>query len=302
MVEYYRGKGFDVLNIDRREPKISSHKDVWVKCDVTDYEALRRAVLRFSPDYIVNMAAKTELDGKTLRDYDASITGVENILKIASELRGLKKILITSSMLVCHRAYIPKDQHDYAPTTLYGESKVKAEELTWQYRPQCDWAILRPTSIWGPWFDIPYRNFFDVVKTKKYVHAGHKACTKTYGYIDNSLYQIDRILFTPTTDEGNKVFYIGDMPPINIEEWANEIAGELGHTIPRIPYWVMRLAAFLGDLLYGVGIKFPMTSFRLKNMTTDNIVPLQNTMAIAPNPPVDRLTGVKRTLEWMAKS
>ena len=302
MVEYYRGKGFDIVSIDRREPKIPSHKDLWVKCDVTNYQALREAVLRFAPDFIVNMAAKTELDGKTLHDYDASITGVENILKIASELKSLKKLLITSSMLVCHRGYVPKGQHDYTPTTLYGESKVKAEELVWKYRPKCDWAILRPTSIWGPWFGTPYRNFFDVVKARRYVHTGHKACTKTYGYIDNAIYQIDRILFTPTTDEDNKVFYIGDMPPVNIEEWANEIAGELGYTIPRIPYWVMRIAALFGDLMASVGIRFPMTSFRLKNMTTDNIMPLENTMAIAPDLPVDRLTGVKRTLEWMVRT
>ena len=45
-----------------------------------------------------------------------------------------------------------------------------------------------------------------------------------------------------------------------------------------------------------------MTSFRLKNMTTDNIINLNNTMEIAPYPPVDRLTGIKRTLEWMSKN
>ena len=56
---------------------------------------------------------------------------------------------------------------------------------------------------------------------------------------------------------------------------------------------------YFGDALKAVGIKFPMTSFRLKNMTTDNIIPLDNTYEVAPNPPFDRLAGIRNTLKWM---
>lgn len=163
-------------------------------------------------------------------------------------------------------------------------------------------AILRPTSMWGTWFGVPYRNFFDTVKAGLYFHIGHRSCTKTYGYIENAVYQIHQILSTPTTDKNNKVFYLGDQPAIFIEEWANQIAAALGRKVPRVPFWLIRIAAWTGDLLKLVGIHFPMTSFRLKNMTTDNIIPLDNTIAIAPHPPVDRLTGIQRTLEWMETS
>ena len=44
-----------------------------------------------------------------------------------------------------------------------------------------------------------------------------------------------------------------------------------------------------------------MTSFRLRNMTTDNIIPLDNTMAVTPQPPVDRPTAIARTLAWMSR-
>ena len=116
------------------------------------------------------------------------------------------------------------------------------------------------------------------------------------------IYQIDQILCTPTHDKANKVFYIGDSPAIFIEEWANQIAAELGRKIPRVPFWLIRLAAWGGDILGMFGLHVPMTSFRLKNMTTDNIIPLDNTIAIAPHPPVDRITGIKRTLAWMKES
>lgn len=301
-VDYYLSKGYEVRNIDIRAPKRDDARSCWVKCDITDAVALQTAVVGFAPDYVIHLAARTDLDGKTLEDYKANTQGVENILKVSAALPGLKKILITSSMLVCHTGYQPKDQFDYAPTTQYGESKVVTEKLTWANPPTCDWAILRPTSMWGPWFGVPYRNFFDMVKAGRYVHIGHRSCTKTYGYIENALYQIDQILMTPTADEKNKVFYLGDNPPVFIEEWADQIAAALGKKVLRVPFMLIRLAAVFGDFLGLLGLRFPMTSFRLKNMTTDNIIPLANTYDIAPHPPISRVEGIRRTLEWMEQS
>lgn len=299
LVDYYIKQGWTVKNIDVQTPKDPHANDVWERCDITDCDAILTSIQGFQPDYIVHLAARTDLDGKSVDDYSANTVGVENILKAAATVKGLKKILITSSMLVCHTGYIPKRQDDYAPSTYYGESKVITEQLTWQHQPACDWAILRPTSMWGAWFGVPYRNFFDTVKAGMYFHIGHRSCTKTYGYIENAVYQIHQILTTPTVDANNKVFYLGDQPPIFIEEWANQIAAALGRKVPRVPFCLIRMAAWTGDLLKIVGIHFPMTSFRLKNMTTDNIIPLDNTTAIAPHPPVDRLTGIQKTLEWM---
>lgn len=302
MVDYYISKGWNVKNVDLVQPKQPEAMSLWEQCDIRDYAALEAIFLEFMPDYIIHLAARTDLDGKTVDDYSANTKGVENVLKAASQLKALKKLLITSSMLVCHTGYIPGDQHDYAPSTFYGESKVITEKLVWANRPACDWAILRPTSMWGPWFGVPYRNFFDIVKAGKYFHIGHRSCTKTYGYIENAIYQVNKILLSTTTDEGNKVFYLGDKPAIFIEEWANQIAAALGKKILRVPFWAIRMAALFGDMLKRLGIQFPMTSFRLKNMTTDNIIPLDNTYELAPAPPVDRITGINRTLKWMERA
>ena len=299
LVNYYIQKGWTVKNIDVMAPKDAQAAEVWEHCDITDFDTLCRSVQNFQPEYIVHLAARTDLDGKSVDDYQANTIGVENVLKAATTVEKLKKVLITSSMLVCHTGYIPKDQYDYAPSTFYGESKVITEQLVWKNQPSCDWAILRPTSMWGPWFGVPYRNFFDIVKAGHYFHIGHKSCTKTYGYIENAVYQIHQILTSSTEEESNKVFYLGDKPAIFIEEWANQIADQLGIKVLRIPFWLIRLAAWGGDILKLMGVHFPMTSFRLKNMTTNNIIPLDNTMAIAPNPPIDRINGIKRTLAWM---
>lgn len=298
VLEHFQNEHY-VLNIDKIEPKSKEWTKYWRQVDILDYSALSNAIHSFNPDYIIHLAARTDLEGKSFDDYSANTLGVKNVLSVANELPKLKKILITSSMLVCRSGYIPNNQFDYCPSTMYGASKVQTERIVWENKPSCDWAILRPTSIWGSWFGEPYRNFFDIVKSGLYFHIGHKSCKKTYGYVENAVYQIERILMSDTTNENNKVFYLGDQPAINIEEWANQIANELGKKIPRAPYFLIKCAGILGDILEHFGIHFPMTSFRLNNMTTDNIIDLRNTYSIAPNPPVDRITGIRRTLDWM---
>lgn len=292
-------KKYIVKNVDINSPKISEHKSCWENVDITNYDVFKKVVLDFSPDYIIHLAARTDLKGKNLDDYNANTVGVKNLMNILHLLPNLKKVIITSSMLVCHTGYYPKNQFDYAPTTVYGESKVETENIVWNNKPECDWAIIRPTSIWGPWFGEPYRNFFDLVMSHRYFHIGNKGCTKTYGYVGNAIYQIEKILFSDTKDEKNKVFYIGDEQPTNIEEWGNEIANELGFKIIKMPYCLIKCAALLGDILKKFGISFPMTSFRLNNMTTDNIIDMSATMKIAPHLPYTRIEGIKQTLSWL---
>ena len=292
-------KGYEVCNIDINTPKIEERKAVWKQVDIRDYDDFEKAILEFNPDYLVHLAARTDLDGKTLEDYSANVVGVENLMKIIHKSQNLKKIVITSSKFVTRNGYTIKNQHDYCPHTKYGESKVETEVRVWGDKPQCDWCIIRPTSIWGPWFGIPYRNFFDMVMRRMYFHIGNIKCYKTYGYIGNAIYQIEQLLFNSTPDENNKVFYIGDEPAYEINEWADEIANELGFKVLTMPVWFVKCLAKFGDFLGLFGIHFPMQSFRFGNMTNDGVNDITNTYKIAPNKPYTRLQGTKATIGWI---
>ena len=292
-------KGYEVKNLDWNEPKITARKNLWENVNIINYDEFEKAVISFNPDYIVHLAARTDLDGKTLEDYEQNITGVENLMKIIHKLPNLKKIIITSSKFVTRNGYQIKNQRDYCPHTKYGESKVETETRVWNDIPDCDWCIIRPTSIWGPWFGVPYRNFFDMVIRRMYFHIGHIKCHKTYGYIGNAIYQIEQLLFNETKDVNNKVFYIGDEPPYEINEWADEIAAELGFKIPTMPVWFVKCLAKFGDFLGFFHIHFPMQSFRFTNMTNDGINDMSNTYKIAPEMPYTRLEGVRETIAWI---
>lgn len=301
LLDYLLNSGNKVLNIDKNPPKINSHFSYWNKCDINDLDLLKKITIKFQPNYIIHLAARTDLDGITIDDYKTNILGVENIILVAKKIDCLQKIIFTSSMLVCKVGYQPLNNFDYKPNTIYGESKVLTEKIVWDNQLDCDWSIIRPTSIWGPWFDEPYRFFFDRVIQSKYFHIGSKSATKTYGFVGNSVHQIYKIMFSNTKNSLNKVFYIGDNPENNIEEWANEIASELGQKIIRLPFVIIKLASYFGDFLKLIGVRFPLTSFRLKNMTTNNVIDLSGTYEIAKKNIYNRKEGTRKTLEWITK-
>jgi nucleoside-diphosphate-sugar epimerase len=304
LVEKFIRDNFEVLNIDKKVPINKSHIKYWEELDILHYDNLLKKLCDFNPDYVVHLAARTDLEGKNINDYSTNTVGVENILKAIQQLHNLKKIIIASSMLVCSLCYQPNGQFDYHPTTIYGESKVITEKTVWENQPHCDWAIIRPTSIWGPWFGYPssYVRFFKMLINKQYFHIGDKSCTKTHGYVGNTVYQIEKLLLCDTPAKDNKIFYLGDYDPTNIEEWANEIADALHYKIMRIPYPIILFAALCGDILKKINVSFPMTSFRLHNMTIDNIVDLSNIMQVAPELPFSRIEGIRSTLEWLNKN
>lgn len=314
LIEKLRKEGkYELMSIDIVAPKIDSHKDIWKQVDLRKADEVMEAVMAFMPDYVIALGARTDLNGKTLDDYNANIGGVKNVLVALEKVANLKRLIYASSMYVCEPGYMPKDFEDYAPHTLYGESKVETEKIIKGFKSSpstgsgtdCSngsnycWTIIRPTSIWGPWFGEPYDKFFRIVMNRMYFHMGERACKKTYGYIDNALYQILSILNAPEDKVNKKVFYLGDYEAYDITEWSNEIARECGFKIPRIPYFCFMLAGWFGDFLKLFGIHFPMTSFRLHNMTTDNVHTVSPIQELAPNLPVSRVEGTKRTLDWI---
>lgn len=299
LIEALRKTNAKLLSIDIAAPKLEQHRSIWHQVDVRDKAIITEEIRTFSPDYVIHLAARTDLNGKTLQDYDANMQGVTNLLDALEKVPNLKQAVFASSMYVCEPGYMPMNFEDYAPHTLYGESKVETERRIKECNPRYTWSIIRPTSIWGPWFGEPYNKFFHIVLRHMYFHMGKRACRKTYGYVENAIYEIMSIFEADAEKVNRKVFYIGDYEPYDITEWANEIAKESGIWIPKIPYWCFKCAGWFGDLLKKFGIAFPMTSFRLHNMTTDNVHNLEPINAIAPNLPVSRIEGTKRTLDWI---
>ncbi len=292
---------FDVLNIDRSKPLLEQHIPYWKKVDLLDKEQLTEAVQNFQPDIIVHLAARTDLDETvTLKAYDDNVGGVSNLLSAVSHTDSVKKVLVTSSMLVCRIGYTPKTDEDYAPSTVYGESKVQTEKITRASEPDCCWAIVRPATIWGPYHYGLKSGFFSILDRGLYFHPGRQEVKKSYGYVGNSVFQLRALMEAPEEKVHKKVFYLSDRP-MNLLDWTSECSEKLTNKPLRvIPYWIMKMAAIVGDIALLAGIKkFPMTSFRLKNMVTENIVDTDPMFAVAGEPPFSMSEGIDATVGWL---
>lgn len=294
--------GVNVVNIDIKRPSNNAHYSNWVSCDICEYVSIEKIFSKFTPSIVVHLAARTDLNGRTIEDYSANTDGVVNIIKCCNLFPEVKRVIFASSMLVCRLGYIPGRDDDYCPTTAYGESKVLGEKMVKSsICNDLEWIIVRPTSLWGPWFDKPYKNFFDVVRAGYFMFPNGYKIQRSYGFIDNSIDQLNCLMFTENNSALYRVFYLADQIPIDISDWANQIISVSKKGRIFRPYrWVLKIIALVGDLLEFLGFKnLPMTSFRLNNMLTSAVFDMTDLHKICGDQRYSSQQGVEKTIKWI---
>lgn len=295
--------GHRVLGVDVLDPaRPVMHVD-YVRCDIREATVIARCMREFTPDAVLHLAARTDLDEtQDLNGYAANIVGVENVVAAIRSSSSVRRAICTSSQLVCRIGYTPRHDQDYAPTTLYGESKVRTEQI-WRRGDGggTTWCIVRPTTIWGPWMNPHYLRFFRMVRDGTYRHVGHQPIWKSYGYVANTVAQYGALLDAPASSIAGRVFYLADDPPINLQEWADVFQKALGAPdIRRIPVGVARGIAKIGDVVNRLGLtRFPFNSFRLTNVLTESRVDLSSTRAVCGESPYTVEQGVEETARWL---
>lgn len=300
--EYLFNNKIAFINLDCKAPRNKAHREFWKECDILDYPLLDRIVKGFQPTHVVHLAAKTGLSRKNIREFAANIDGVSNLIKSLKQVSCIERAIFTSSLLVCEMGYVPQSDTDYRPTTLYGQSKVEGEKIVRSAgNLPFNWVIVRPISVWGPWQEEPYINFFKSVARNFYFHIGSGHYRRSMGYVENMVCQFHKLLLAAPEKVNKQTFYLGDDKPVDIYNLAHEIKTILGTAdIYHMPLWAARLAAAIGDVLKMLGCqRFPLTSFRLKNIRTEYVFDLSAVMEITGSLPYDFKTSVRRTVEWM---
>jgi nucleoside-diphosphate-sugar epimerase len=304
-VEYFYSKGYKVLNIDIKKPQNKLHNQFLVDCDIRNREKYIDSCKKFDPDYFLHLAARTDLkENNNLSGYDSNILGVENTIDVINKCENIKRVIFASSRMVCKIGYTPRNSDDYCPPNLYGESKVKGEILIKTSKINPEWIIVRPTSIWGPWFDSPYKTFFTIIQKRFYFHPGKYNPPKSFGFVGNSVYQLSKLLNYNSTSIGGKVIYLCDYPPLYLKEWVRLIQEEMNISfIPSFPYPLIQIAAKIGDVFKYLGYyRTPLSSFKISNLITDmtyNTGLLEEICGVLPFTLHD---GVKVTVEWLNNS
>ena len=289
----------DVVNVDVSAPKVRDQVQYWVEGDVRDAQRVRDVFSEFEPTHVVHLAARTDMGGASLAAYSLNTEGTSNIVDAVANTSSLQRSLFISSLFVCQPGYLPRSDDDYMPNTLYGQSKVMAEEVVRKAELQSEWVILRPTTIWGPG-DINYRReFYQTVRRGTYLHPRGKTCLRSYGYVRNVVSQIWFFLNADAEGVNGATFYLGD-PVVDIVEFADEFSRQLrGRGARMVPASLVHGVAIVGDVATKLGFRFPLTTARYRAMTETYPVPIERTIALTGTGPYSLQEGVRETVTWL---
>jgi nucleoside-diphosphate-sugar epimerase len=302
LVEALTARGESVVAWDLRHPTRPAAGVEYGLVDLVDRDRFLRAFQALAPRFVVHLAARTDLDGKTVADYPANVQGVENLVAAIAATPGVERVICTSSQLVCRIGYRPASDLDYTPSTAYGESKVRTEQI-WRGADGSGvpWCFVRPTTIWGPGMNPHYLRFFRMIREGRYFHVGGGPTFKSYGYVGNTVHQYLQLLDAPEGRIQRRMFFLADYEPLGLEEWAEAFRAALGAPpIRTLPRSVARGAALVGDVVNRLGFRrFPFNSFRLNNVLTAYQVDLSATREVCGPLPYTMADGVRQTVEWL---
>lgn len=298
---FRRSDSTEVVNYDARRPRCESQADCWAQGDLSEAVGLASVMKDFRPTHLVHLAATTDQNGGSMSAYDSNTEGVRVVLACVTAFGSLQRSIFASSRLVCALGEVPTSEYDYCPPNYYGRSKVVGEQLVRIHGQLSEWVIVRPTSIWGPWGEAPYRDFFLSLARGTYVHPSQEKIRKHYGYVGNTVFQLDRLLTAPAERVRAKTFYLADPEPIDVLLFAQAIRRSLGLPPPRsAPVALMHVLARLGDAAKATGVlEPPLTSIRLNNLRTEMLFDLDEMSGIVGPLPFTPQQGIEHTIAYL---
>ncbi len=302
LVESLIRRGDVVLNVDIAPPRNADHRPLWCKLDLGDREGVRGVVKEFAPEYVFHCAARTDLGSDGPDEYRINVEGTENLFDALERVKGTKRVLAVSSMLVCRLGYVPRREDEYCPNTAYGASKAEAERRVRARRTQeMPWVIARPTSIWGPWFGAPYRDFFLTVARGRFRAPRGWTARRSMGFVGNTTHQLVCLAEASDATVAGGTFYLCDYEPICMGDWSRSVAAALDvRPPPAVSTGLLRVAARAGSLLEALGVMTaPLTNSRLNNMLTDAVFDTSALESLCGALPYGTAQGIVQTVEWM---
>jgi len=143
----YLMKYYDVFN--------TSYSSIDNPLDVTDKKMLDAAIPRIKPDYLINCAAFTNVDGNEVdkkRAYSVNVDGIKNI--IAATDKTIKIIQISSDYIFDGKRESYKEEDPPNPLNYYGKVKLESENIL--RSSNRNFLIFRPSVI----YNNSHQNFY----------------------------------------------------------------------------------------------------------------------------------------------
>lgn len=288
--------GANVVNLDIKSPILDSHRFVWNPCDLMNRDEVCENILRVQPRVIYNLAARASLKG-TADEMKVNFVGVSHLIDACRRLDHEPVFVQASTQLVAGAARDKFCDSAYEPYSIYGESKVRSEEILRSSGGQ--WVIVRPTNIWGPYHPTFEKGIWRYIRWGLYMHPSGLDAIRSYGYVGNVVHQLIRILEVDRREVTGRTFYVGD-EPIPSTQWLDAFSSALiGRPVLRVPIALLRGAAWCGELSGRLGGPSPINIGRLHRMTGDFPVPMKATFSLLGAGPTSLAQGVRETVFWL---
>jgi dTDP-4-dehydrorhamnose reductase len=148
LVPLLQSKGYNVLATGKgvNRNRLANH---YATMDITNTDEVMKVITDFSPDWVVNTAAMTNVDQC---ETDRENCKIQNVDAVAYQIAAVKavdaKLLHLSTDFIFDGTEGPYSEEDKAnPLSYYGESKADAEQLL--FHSDIHWAIARTVLVYG---------------------------------------------------------------------------------------------------------------------------------------------------------
>lgn len=236
--------------------------------------------------------------------YKGNILATQNLLEL-SKRKSIKRIIYLSSVAV----YKPlmstgflTERSECAPVTLYGKTKLEAEELI--KKSDLPFVIVRAPVVYGPYQPPAINKFFmDAIKNKKVYVIGHGENMRSLCFANNLTDGL--MLFAHGSAAEGKIFILSDKEPYTFNQIIHTISDVIHEKIK-----VIYLPSILGDISWGaynlMGSLFGLYFVELYRMKTMQMhLGCDITRArreLAYNPSATLEVGIKSIVDWIDHS
>ena len=250
---------------------------------------------------VYHLAARTDLDGRHIKEYETNYAGTVNVIEEIRRGGGVKRFVFYSTQLVVglfNETRFIDESEPYKTTTIYGKSKILGEKSTVDLctKYSIPFTIIRPTAVYGPYGKEPYQNLFKLIREGRYFHIGKGSNLVSMVYVKN-LVELT-LLLSGSEEASGGIFFGNDFHPYTMREFADAIAGFYRKNLLTVPNVIAYPAAYLLGLLKLFGLNVPLYPFRLRNIKANSCYDIHNSVRLGYNPRHDLHSGVFETLEW----
>lgn len=234
-------------------PLLEAQFDVYhLISDLRDHEAIAKEVAAFSPEIIVHLAARTEVEKSFYEQVafsEINYVGSVNLIEAASRLPNLKNFVFASTMEVygwqpisdevvkniIPKEYVAFDEHTQPnPNAPYSVAKYGVEKYLEYMHRSCGFpfSAVRQTNCYGRKdnnFFITEQIISQMLANPNEINLGYAEPYRNFIYIDDLLDVWMEIITHPEKVQG-LIFTLGPDNPIKIRDYVNLIANKMQWT------------------------------------------------------------------------